>query len=221
MEQKEQIPGKRKAPFIYGWLISIPIMFIVSGCFIVLGVIIYNSFNDYSQDFRNNLIAIYSAIAGGFCTLLGVVMTVHNDSFFKNKQQKEKYRPEFFIPIDSYNYFGFEKYYLLQVGVYEKTKKSPLVDMKLRFKNTDKTPFKIARVFCDDIVYEGREIFIEKNKKFCLILDLPNNETINKVVVSIISLDNRCYAFSIDDKEKTVSPIKDRKELKKYVDYRA
>ena len=214
-EEKKQ---NRKKPFAYWWLIATPIVIALGFLFILLGTQIYDSLKG-SQEYKNNFVVIYSSITGGFCTLLGVVMTLHSEDAFSINKQIEKNKPEFYMPNDSFNFYGSEKFYLLQVGQKKKSKKTPLPDIRLRFKNTDKAAFKIGRVFCDDLKYNGRDIFIEKNKYFSITLDLSKKKTVKKMVITVIALDNYYYPYEIDEKNKTVTIIENKKDRKKYVNF--
>ena len=182
---------------IWNWLVPLAIALVL----FLLGIGLYCLLNAYFKCARDNIIAIYAGISGGVCTLIGVLLTIFSTKETEKQKSKESFIPYFFMPTNP-NLALADKYRIYKRGEGE-SDGSPIIDVVLTFKNTDKTAFSIKELICDSVTYDGRKIFIDKKRLFSLSFTYPWK--VKNVFLIIDTLDGLSYKYVIDAKKFIVT----------------
>lgn len=174
---------------------TIIIIILVAFVLLVIGLVLYFWLDKKYPTNRDGIVTIYAAIAGGLCTLFGVLFTIMSNEATRREDIKESNKPEFCMP----NIYDIAKAnrFLIQ---FEAEPRIP--NHFLYFKNTDKTEFSLIELKTNNRVATCNNHFVEKNSLFCVSFYF--SETIETIILKIQALDGSIYNYSIDEKNKTL-----------------
>ena len=182
------------------WLIIIISTFVIALILFVGGFLLHRIFAKYMPSYANNIIAVYAAVAGGICTMYGVIITILNDRELNLFNLQEQYRPEFFCPY-TYDVLKADRIHLFKEGKH----KVEITNRDYYFQNSDKTDFRIEEVIIGDTTYPANSYYVEKKKVFCLCL--KSRKTPKEFVIVLRSLDDVFYKATVLPDEKKVTII--------------
>lgn len=184
---------KRFTPFAIGALCLVLIVIFA----VVSGLKAAEVFFD-DETTQNYFVTIWSAVLGGLCTLVGVIITVTVDSAVNKKKKKEDNKPELFVPgrYDS-------KEAIKVVMERKRVTGSPGSLYEIVLKNSDKAPVLVERIVAKRMVYLPKTVFyIEKNNLFCLVFN--SKQTIESFQLAVKSVDDCEYLYDIRVKNRDV-----------------
>ena len=179
------------------WLIPT----LIAVALLAVGVGLYFAIKRVSKDDVNGIIAIYAGVSGGLCTLIGVIITILSNEKMDKEKLRESFKPDFYMPSDC-NRSKADRYTIFKKGTSQRDN-SPILNKNLYFKNTDKTPFEIKELKCDDDIFDCKSICIDKNCLFCISFNYfsPVKKGIE---ILVISRDGNEYVFLVDEDKRNV-----------------
>lgn len=169
---------------------------------LAIGIGLYFLFKNSLPEDVNGIIAIYAGVSGGLCTLIGVMLTIFSSEKLEKEKTKESFKPDFYMPSDC-NRSKADRYTVFKKGTSQKDN-SPILNKNLYFKNTDKAPFEIKELKCDDDTFDCKSICIDKNRLLCISFNYV--APIKKgVEIIVVARDGNEYTFLVDEDKHNVS----------------
>lgn len=151
---------KRKSPAEYSVLNIVTIFLVVAFTTIVFVVQISTLMTEPTREY---FVVISSAICGGACTLIGVILTIKFTRHNERNNDIKKNIPELYVAT------RFDIYDATQIRLKNGGNDLEIANNVIYLKNTDKNSFSIDSLIINgSILKPSSASYIDKNMLFCL-----------------------------------------------------
>ena len=177
-------------------------VFGIALCLFVIGLVLYILLRQHFPCDAGNIATIYATIAGGLCTMIGVILTISYEYGKDRRLKTENNKPEIFIPA----IYDIAKADRIRLFNKDESKKDSdkMPNNNVYFQNSEKVDFRLMEVETENGCFCANSFFVEKNELICLSFYTEKKE--NQIIkLHINALDNTSYVISLNLNNHTIT----------------